>query len=280
MLRFRLGSFFLALTFIAAGSTAAADSRFADSYPSGCGTPLMSTDPAPVAIAECNGIRPGAWTKSASGRCTFNFVFDGSDGRTYIGTAGHCLEAEGSENSWTAGTGPQAEVQASRLEGAANVSGWSRAGEYAYRILNRDFDFALIRVDAVRTHEVVAAMCHFGGPTAYNDDIKTSLLNDGPTVYYHFGNGVGTGTTVPGRSMLATAMPDESRIGAYGTGTFGDSGSGVISADGRAVGVLVTLGASGGTNGITRLREQVVRAQSVLGITLTLRTAPLSSSPI
>jgi hypothetical protein len=65
----------------------------------------------------------------------------------------------------------------------------------------------------------------------------------------------------------------------------GDSGSGVISSDGRAVGVLVTVGVhtasiglggvDAGPIGITRLTPQVERAQAILGVNLDLRLAPV-----
>jgi hypothetical protein len=65
----------------------------------------------------------------------------------------------------------------------------------------------------------------------------------------------------------------------------GDSGSGIISSDGRAVGVIVTtgihaasIGTSGidaGTMGVTRITPQVNRAEQVLGTQLDIQTAPL-----
>jgi hypothetical protein len=64
----------------------------------------------------------------------------------------------------------------------------------------------------------------------------------------------------------------------------GDSGSGIISADGRAVGVIVTTGihsesigtdgVDAGTMGITRLAPQVARAGQFTGVTYTLQQAP------
>ena len=46
---------------------------------------------APVGATACPGVRPGAIVDTDVGQCTLNFVFNGSDGRTYIGTAGHCI---------------------------------------------------------------------------------------------------------------------------------------------------------------------------------------------
>jgi len=84
--------------------------------------------------------------------------------------------------------------------------------------------------------------------------------------------------------MLALGMPDPDHVYAQGVVVPGDSGSGVISADGRAIGVAVTtglhtssIGTSGldaGEVGITRLAPQLARAEAVLGISLSLATAP------
>src|ERR671918_3214943 len=68
---------------------------------------------APVGTGPCPGVRPGAIVQSDVGQCTFNFRFNGSDGRRYIGTAGHCVLGESSfggecagEESWSRGNGP------------------------------------------------------------------------------------------------------------------------------------------------------------------------------
>ena len=80
-------------------------------------------------------------------------------------------------------------------------------------------------------------------------------------------------------------MPDPDHVFANGVAVPGDSGSGVISDDGRAVGVLVTVGVhtgsigTGGVDaglvGITRIAPQEARAEQVLGTTLNLQTAGL-----
>ena len=228
----------------------------------------------PIGIGTCPGVRPGAIVESDAGSCTLNFLFAGGDGRRYIGTAGHCILGDSpiggdvGEQAWSVGTGPEAR------DAAGN-----RIGEFAYAILQDPKDFALIRLDAG-----VAAnpqMCHFGGPTGINTD--TPGL-DSPTVLQYFGNGVGIGTVLPARSAIALGMPSADHVYAEGLVLPGDSGSGIISDDGRAVGVAVTtgihtgsIGTSGldaGLIGITRLAPQVARAQSVLGVGLTLQTAP------
>jgi hypothetical protein len=229
---------------------------------------------APAGPGTCPGVRPGAVVNSDSGQCTFNFLFTGSDGSRYIGTAGHCILGESpiggdvGEESWAPGTGP-----------VARDADGNRIGEFSYAILQDPKDFALIRLDP--GVNASPQMCHFGGPTGTNDD-----RGSGPVVLNHYGNGVGVGTVLPARSATALGMPDPDHVFAQGAVVPGDSGSGIISSDGRAVGVIVTtglhlgsIGTSGvdaGTVGITRITPQVNRAEQVLGTQLNLQTAPLS----
>ncbi|MGH2957901.1 MAG: hypothetical protein ACRDL6_13020 [Solirubrobacterales bacterium] len=230
---------------------------------------------APVGTGPCPGVRPGAIVNSDVGQCTFNFLFNGSDGRRYIGTAGHCILGESpiggdvGEESWAPGTGPEA------TDGEGN-----RIGEFAYAILQDPKDFALIRLDP--GVEASPQMCHFGGPTGTNAD-QPGLMS--PVVLNHFGNGIGVGTVLPARSALAFGMPDPDHVFAEGAVVPGDSGSGIISSDGRAVGVIVTVGIhsssigtdgiDAGTMGVTRLPPQESRAEQVMGFNLNLQTAGL-----
>ena len=229
---------------------------------------------APLGTGTCPGVRPGAIVLTDVGQCTLNFLFQGSDGSRYIGTAGHCIlgaspfGGDVGEVAWAPGTGPV----------ARDASG-NPIGEFAYAILQDPKDFSLIRLDPLV--EASAAMCDFGGPTAVNDDRPglTELV-----VLNWFGNGVGVGAVLPARSAVAAGMPSPDHVFAQGAAAPGDSGSGVISSDGRAVGVLVTVGVhtasvgSGGLDagmiGMTRLTPQLQRAGQVLGVDLVLQTAP------
>jgi hypothetical protein len=229
---------------------------------------------APVGTGPCPGVRPGAIVNSNAGQCTFNFRFNGSDGRRYIGTAGHCILGESpiggdvGEESWAPGNGP-----------VARNSEGNRIGEFAYAILQDPKDFALIRID--NGVSANAAMCHFGGPTGTN-----TSQGSGAVVLNHYGNGLGVGSVLPARSAVALGMPDPDHVYAEGAVVPGDSGSGIIASAGGAVGVIVTtgvhlgsLGTGGvdaGTMGVTRISPQVNRAEQVLGTSLTLQTAPLN----
>lgn len=269
-----------ALTGIAAAAAPAGAASLTDG---GCTLiPVQgtATAAAPVGTGTCPGVRPGAIVRSDVGQCTMNFLFNGSDGRRYIGTAGHCVISApptGGDfpvETWAPGAGPVA-------RDASN----NRIGEFAYGILrdSEEQDFSLIRLDAGPAATASAQMCHFGGPTARNDD-RPGLFDD-PVVLEHFGNGIGVGSVLPARSSLAFGMPSPKHVYAQGTVVPGDSGSAINSSDGRAVGVVVTtgvhsssIGSSGldvGTVGIVRLAPLLARAEAETGRTYTLQTAPL-----
>src|SRR5205807_10381748 len=85
---------------------------------------------APFGTGTCPGVRPGAIVFSDVGQCTLNFLFQGSDGSRYIGTAGHCIlgtspfGGDVGEMAWAPGTGP-----------VARDSEGNPIGEFAYAIL-------------------------------------------------------------------------------------------------------------------------------------------------
>lgn len=221
----------------------------------------------PVSVGgTCPGVRPGAAISTRTGGCTMNFLFRGGDGRRYIATAGHCiLRNHGRERTWRPGKGPIA-----RDRSGASI------GRFRYAVYRGINDFALVRLRKGVTAR--ARMCHFGGPTGINDSRGPLFVR-----LQFYGNGVLVGSLTPGRSAVALGMPDPRHVSATGPAAFGDSGAGVTTPDGRAVGVLITVGAhlgrvttqgaDVGLIGITRLTPQVERASQALGIRLTLRTA-------
>lgn len=223
---------------------------------SGLGGPL------PIGTGPCPGVRPGGFVVTDEGACTLNFLFRDRQGRRYIGTAGHCTLAADGEQLWR-GNGPQ-----------ARLADGSRFGEFVYAILMDPYDFVLIAIDA--NVQAKAKMCFFGGPTGINQDRTQEV-----TTLEFYGNGAGVGRspvggepTLPARSALAKDFQDPNVVIAYGPAILGDSGSGVISSDGRAVGALVGASAQGVV--ITRLMPQLKRAEGRMGLELTLQRAPHS----
>lgn len=258
-------------------------------YISAQGVACRVIGPAPFGIAPlstCPGVRPGSAVYVAgAGTCTLNFLFAGSDGRKYIGTAGHCVPTlynaldpasiSGGEVVYAHSSGP--EVKDSR--GAV-------IGNIAYGRLTSTEDFALIRLNDLGSGKANPAMCHFGGPVGYSTDLTST-----PTMIHYYGNGVGAAQTLPARSgHSAWGMPSNEHVLATGFAISGDSGSPVITPDGRAIGVLVAIGAmqdlteskpAAGTILITRPwngTSQIDRARQKIGLSsLALMTAPLAS---
>jgi hypothetical protein len=226
----------------------------------------------PVGVGSCPGVRPGAVVQTQVGLCTLNFLFEAPDHQRYMGTAGHCILGEAGpmgdnagEKTWPKGAGP-----------VAKDAQGHKIGEFVYAILQDPKDFSLIRLDP--GVEASPEMCQFGGPSGINDDV-----GDGTKVLEYWGNGIGIGTALPARSAVAKGFPNADHVYALGLALPGDSGSAVITDDGRALGVLVTVGVHGfgvdqngldfGTIGITRIAPQLARASQVLGTKLSLVTA-------
>ncbi len=261
-----------------------------------CIPAAAAEDPAPVGPGPCPGVRPGGRVVTTIADCTLNFLFRDPDGTRYIGTAGHCVDPGPASNEesnpdgrgriervWSWGSGPV----------AADSDG-QRIGEFAYAVVQPSKDFALIRLD--RSVEASPEMCHFGAPRGLS-----TTDTDGPVVLRYYGNGAGVGDVAPARTAVALGTPHPNHIYAFGLAVPGDSGAGVMTADGLAIGALVTSGFHGigfeprdpdddptpyprtpqadengvdvGTVGITRLGPQLARASEKLGVPLVLVTA-------
>lgn len=221
----------------------------------------------PFGVGPCPGVRPGAEVWSEGGGCTLNFMFRGYvrdpltgelvEAGRFMGTAGHCIvDQSEQEHVWQAGSGPEATDGADR-----------RIGEFAYAVNSSTKDFSLIRLDP--DVQANPSMCHFGGPTGIHDPTLSPVA---PRVIQHFGQGLVFGDTVSARSG-AGYLSDPNWTFAGTGASFGDSGSGVETDDGRAIGVLVAISPLGIV--ITRLAPRVEDARAALGLeTLEIQTAP------
>lgn len=224
--------------------------------PLGIGLPLGLT-------STCAGIRPGTLVRTPVGLCTLAFLFRGSDGFRYMATAGHCLLAgtDQEEVTFEPGTGPPAKDAAGGL-----------IGTFVYAVEQEVRDFALIRLEPGVPAD--PQVCHFGGPTGIAEEPDLNTL--GHLVQY--GQGRLFGQLVPARSEVVVASNEEVVLSA-GAAAPGDSGSPLLTADGRAVGVVVGTGPAAlglvGTGVVfsTRLGPQLRRASELTGITYELQTA-------
>ncbi len=178
-----------------------------------------SSGPAPDASdLRCSLIRPGAEMASPSG-CTYNWVFT-AGGNTYIGTAGHCINA-----------GQTAHLTGIGIIGNAVFStGDGGVGN----------DFALIKVNADKVQWVNPEMCQWAGPTG----TFTGATSFTGKVTVQTGHGL-----VPSVSALVPPRPKTGVGVSYGVDSFtwsgtswpGDSGSPIRLQGGLAVGVVTHL---------------------------------------
>lgn len=199
---------------------------------------LCSSGPTPI--------RPGARLSTPLGTCTLSFVFKAGT-KTYVGTAGHCLN-----------TGDTAEVQGVGVVGTAAFStGDAGVGN----------DFAVIEVLASLVPKVSPEMCDWAGPTGA---FTGSGITGQATVQTGYGGGVPGG--VPPRPLTGIGT-------GYGATSFtwiggsipGDSGSAIRLHSGQALGTVTHLGVGVvGDNFGTRLDRGVALAAAggVSGLTL------------
>lgn len=226
----------------------------------GCG-PTRIAEAAPFGSGACTGVRPGARLYVDTNYCSWSFLFKGSDGARYATTAGHCILGESvlGERRWPAGKGPVVKDDAQRAVGRA-----------VYAISGEQADFAVVRLD--RGVKSSPEMCHFGGPTRL-----TTRVSGDEVLLTHFGQGVGAYSTTPARTsygFFGLYRPDY--IYAYGAVSIGDSGAGITTQSGEAVGVITDLSTPfTGNFQINRYAPHLARVRSLLKLRLTLLTAPL-----
>jgi len=237
------------------------------------------------ASAEDATVHPGVVTTTA-GDCTSNFVFTNSTD-TFLGQAAHCAGTGGPSaiSGCTAGSLP--------LGTPVTVQGASRPGTLAYsswltmqQIGETDVDtcagndFALVKLDPADVSATNPSLPVFGGPTGVDTDGSAP-----GELVYTYGNsplragieqlspksGITVGTANGGWTHeILTLTP----------GIPGDSGSAVLSSNGEALGVLVTLAVAPttGSNGVTDLSRALAYANQH-GDLGELSLAPGTESP-
>lgn len=208
------------------------------------GTSVATRTWAPAASAA---IHPGAQTNTRGGQCTANFVFTDVT-NVYIGQAAHCASTGGSSdtNGCTTGVLPEGTP--------VNVSGASKAGTMVYnswvrmqaaRESNPEVcegnDFALVRLDPADWGKVNPSVPFWGGPAGIN----VTGTSTGDPVYSYGNSSLRLGLT-PLSPKVGVSLGDSPgrwihQIYTVTPGIPGDSGSAVLDASGRALGVLHTI---------------------------------------
>jgi hypothetical protein len=212
-------------------------------------------------------IHPGVVTETAGGgACTANFVFTQGD-RVFLGQAAHCAgTGEATEtDGCSSDTGPLGtEVTIHGSDGRDRTGGmvyssWvaMQAGDETDPDACAYNDFALVELSSGDAADVNPSTPFFGGPTGLHE----GTLPVGSAVL-----GYGNSTTRLGTEALRPKAGSvvSNSAGGFGhevytlsPGIPGDSGSGYLTEDGEAVGVLSTLNLAPlpVSNGMTNLAK-------------------------
>ncbi len=226
---------------------------FSEPFKPGRSGPSLYTGSWPE-ISEA-AIRPGVQVITprgeGAGQCTANFMFRSADNASlYLGLAAHCFGVPGEGEVAPLGTA----VQYVRSDGQR-----ARLGVIAYNAwesgLNFDRDFGLVKLDntvAVRGNAHPAVL-HFGGPTgiAASDGASPGMK------VITYGHSSQRSQNDPDNPREGWVLAKDGEIISVVTdhpGIQGDSGSGLMTGDGRALGVLST-GTINPTNGAVANRD-------------------------
>jgi hypothetical protein len=252
---------------------------------------------APAATAK---IGPGVMMYTKGAQCTGNFVFTDRRGRVYVGYAAHCAgrgtatDTNGCKTaSWPLGT-PVRFSPDGNLAGGGTTVGRGRLVYSSWRTMRRLHvrsanacaynDFALVRVDRRFVREVNPSVPFWGGPVGLNR--KGTAAGD---QVYSYGNSSLRAGLSPLSPKTGVSLGDEAggwsrTVYTAGPGIPGDSGSGFLDAQGRALGVLSTVAIAplAGSNGVGDLPHELRFAQrhsGIRGLRLVPGTVPFNPGP-
>ncbi len=251
------------------------------------------------APADSALIHPGTMMYTNGAQCTGNFVFTDGSGNVYVGYAAHCAGL--GEATDTNGCNTDSVPLGTRVtftndgnlasegtpvgHGTLAYSSWitekqlgtSDPNTCAYN------DFALVRVDAADVSKVNPSVPFWGGPTG----IDTNGTAAGDRVWTYGNSSLRAGVE-PLSPHTGISLGDDAADGGWThplytvtPGVPGDSGSGFLSAGGKAVGTLSTLGLAPlpASNNIGDLAKELAFAQAhsgISGLSLVLGTEPFS----
>ncbi|MCW2817189.1 MAG: hypothetical protein JWN84_4644, partial [Nocardioides sp.] len=246
--------------------------------------PSRVTTWAPAATAT---ITPGTQMYTSGAQCTSNFVFTDDAGNVYVGYAAHCAgdggEATDTDGCLTSslplGT-PVTFNQGGSLVDEGTTVG---TGTLAYSSWHTESvigttdpstcaynDLALVKVDPADVAAVNPSVPFWGGPTGIDTDGTAA----GDRVYSYGNSSLRFGITAlspkTGISLGDSAADEGWSHPLYTVtpGVPGDSGSAFVSADGKAIGTLSTLGLAPLplSNNIGDLAKELAYAQANSGI--------------
>src|SRR6478735_3762265 len=234
------------------------------------------------APADSALIHPGTMMYTDGAQCTANFVYTDGAGNVYVVYAAHCAGKGSSTdtNGCTTDSVPLGTAVDFTNDGNLASEGTIVGhGTLAYsswvtehRLGTTDAntcaynDLALVRIDAGDVSKVNPSVPFWGGPTGIDNDGTAA----GDRVYTYGNSSLRAGVEQLSPHTGAS-LGDDAADGGWShpvytvtPGIPGDSGSGFMSADGKALGVLstVALAPLAGSNGVGDLAKEVAYAQS------------------
>ncbi len=247
------------------------------------------------APADTAVIHPGTMMYTGGAQCTANFVYTDSAGNVYVGYAAHCAgkgaatDTNGCDQaSVPLGTrvtftndGNLASEGTPVGHGTLAYSSWITENQIGTTDANTCAynDLALVKVDAGDLFKVNPSVPFWGGPTGIDDDGTQA----GDRVWTYGNSSLRAGLE-PLSPHTGVSLGDDAADGGWthplytvSPGVPGDSGSGFMTADGKAVGTLSTLGLAPlpASNNIGDLAKELAFANAhsgLAGLTLALGT--------
>jgi hypothetical protein len=251
------------------------------------------------APADTAQIHPGTMMYTDGAQCTANFVYTDGAGNTYVGYAAHCAgtgaatDTDGcSTQSLPLGTKATFNEGGSLVDEGTQVgtgtlaySSWLTMQKKGEKDTNTCAynDLALVKVDPADVGKVNPSVPFWGGPTGIDTDGTAA----GDRVYT-YGNSSLRGGVEQLSPHTGASIGDDAADGGWShpvytvtPGIPGDSGSGFMSADGTALGVLSTVAIAplAGSNGVGDLGKELAYAQArsgIAGLSLVNGTEPFS----
>jgi hypothetical protein len=238
------------------------------------------------APADSAEIHPGTMMYTNGAQCTANFVYTDGAGSTYVGYAAHCA-GQGAATD-TDGCDTQSLPLGTKVtfnEGGSLVSEGTQVGTgtlaySSWLTMQKNGetdpntcaynDLALVKVAAADVGKVNPSVPFWGGPTGIDTDGTVT----GDRVYTYGNSSLRAGIE-PLKPHTGASVGDDAADGGWShpvytvtPGIPGDSGSGFLSGDGKALGVLSTVAIAplAGSNGVGDLGKELGYAQANSGI--------------
>jgi hypothetical protein len=249
---------------------------------------------APADTAE---LHPGVQAYTRGAQCTTNFVFADAAGHAYLGYAAHCAgKGEATDTNGCSTSSHPLGTRVRFADGGTVASGGTTLGHgrlaYSSWLAMSKHpaspaacaanDLALVRVKARDAGKVNPSVPVWGGPVG----LSTKGAAQGTQVYSYGQSSLRPTTLLSpkvGESLGSTNRGWGWDVYTATPGIPGDSGSGFLDAEGRAVGTLSTVAIAplAGSNGLGDLRRELRYAKRHSGIAgLRLVPGTTSFSPL